>query len=109
MDTGRKTRGTRRKFTDEFKAGAVRLVLEEGKSASSVARDLDVGQSVLGRWVKQATIDGGKGRSGALTTGEKAELSELRKEVRVLRMERDILKNYRAHRRLLLQSETPDG
>jgi len=93
--TKRKSKGgrrTRRAFTDEFKAGAVRLVLEEGKSVSEVARDLDLTPSSLSSWVAQARADQGKGKPGALTTEEKAELARLRKEVRTLRMERDILK-----------------
>jgi len=46
-------RRARRRFTDEFKAGAVRLVLDEGKTVAEVARDLDVTASALGTWVKQ--------------------------------------------------------
>jgi transposase len=57
-----------------------------------VARDLDVGASVLGRWVEQKRADQGRGNRGTLTTEEKEELARLRKEVRELRMERDILK-----------------
>ena len=91
----RMTEGTRkrarRSFTDEFKAGAVRLVLDEGKSMSQVARDLDVAQSVIGTWVKQARADRSHGRGG-LTTEERAELVKLRRENRELRMQRDILK-----------------
>jgi transposase len=81
----------RRQFTDEFKAGAVRLVLDEGKSVAQVARDLDLTASALGGWVKQARADRDGGKSG-LTTEEKAELAALRKENRQLRVERDILK-----------------
>ena len=84
-------RRARRTFTDEFKAGAVRLVLEEGKRAAQVARDLDLAQSVLRGWVKQAQADRSNGKTG-LTTEERAELARLRRENRVLRMERDILK-----------------
>lgn len=84
-------RRERRRFTEEFKEGAVRLVLDEGKSISSVARDLDVTASGLGVWVKQARADRTKGKTG-LTSEERAELTRLRKEVRELRMERDILK-----------------
>ena len=82
----------RRKFTPEFKAGAVKLVLEEGKSPAQVGRDLDVHQSVIGHWVKQAQTDAGKGPPGALTTSEREELARLKKEVRELRMERELLK-----------------
>jgi transposase len=57
-----------------------------------VARDLDLTASAVRKWVEQARADRGKGKPGALTTEERAELSRLRKDVRELRMERDILK-----------------
>ncbi len=82
----------RRSFTDEFKASAVRLVIEEGKTVSEVARDLDLVESALGNWVKQARVDRGAGPPGAMTSSEKEELSRLRAENRTLRMEREILK-----------------
>jgi transposase len=85
-------RRPRRSFTDEFKAGAVRLVLEEGKSVTQVARDLDLTASALRIWVDRAKADRGQGRPGVLTTEERQELARLRKEVRTLRQERDILK-----------------
>ena len=87
-----KERRQRRSYTDEFKAGAVRLVIDEGKSVSQVARDLDLTPSALRVWVERARADAGKGRPGVLTTAEREELSRLRKENRELRMERDILK-----------------
>ena len=82
----------RRSFTDEFKAEAVRLVLNEGKTVSEVARDLDLTVSALRTWVNQAKVDRGHGPKGALTTEEREELRKLRKEVRVLKQEREILK-----------------
>ena len=85
----------RRKFTDEFKAGAVRLVLVEGKTVAEVARDLDLTPSALGGWVKHARADRDGGKSG-LTTDERAELAKLRKEVRELKMERELLKKWAA-------------
>jgi len=91
MITGTEGRRARRRFTDEFKGGAVRLVLDEGKSIGSVARELDLTASSLASWVSQARADRTKGRTG-LTTEERAELARLRKENRELRMERDILK-----------------
>jgi transposase len=91
MSNGTKRRRPRRSFTDEFKAGAVRLVLDEGKSVAHVARDLDLTESALRGWVERARADRTKGKTG-LTTEERAELSRLRKEVRELKMERDILK-----------------
>lgn len=82
----------RRNFTDEFKASAVALVLKEGKSVTRVAKDLDLTPSALGKWVEQARADTGKSTRGTLTTEEKEELARLRKEVRELRLEREILK-----------------
>ncbi len=82
----------RRKFTAEFKASAVRLVLEEGKPVVAVARDLDLVESSLWNWVKQAKADRGGGPVGAVTSSEKEELGRLRRENRILRMEREILK-----------------
>ena len=81
----------RRQFTDEFKAGAVGLVLDEGKSVAQVARELDLTASALRNWVEHARADRTKGRTG-LTREEREELRRLRKEVRTLRTEREILK-----------------
>ncbi len=85
-------RRPRRRFTEEFRAGAVRLVLDEGKTAGRVARDLDLTESALRNWVARARADRTQGRTG-LTTEEREELRRLRKENRVLRTEREILKN----------------
>ena len=87
-----KARRPRRRFTDEFKAGAVRLVLEEGQTVGRVARELDLTESAVRNWVDHARADRTHGRTG-LTTEEREELRRLRKEIRVLRMEREILKN----------------
>ena len=81
----------RRRFTKEQKAEAVRLAREVG-SIKQVARDLDIADSSLWSWTKQADIDEGKGPEGALTTDELEELRRLRRENRTLRMERDFLK-----------------
>jgi transposase len=88
----KKQKRARRAFTDEFRAGAVSLVLEKGKTVAQVARDLDLTQSSLSRWVEQARADKGKSTRGTLTTEEKEELARLRKENRELRLEREILK-----------------
>ena len=93
METGKRQKRSRRSFTEEFKAGAVRLVLDEGKTIPQVARDLDLTESSVRNWVERARADRGKGKPGVLTTAEKEELATLRKEVRQLRLERDILKN----------------
>jgi transposase len=84
-------RRPRRQFTDEFKAGAVRLVLDEGKTVGAVARDLDLTETALREWVRRAEADRTKGRTG-LTTSEREELARLRKELRIVTEERDILK-----------------
>jgi transposase len=85
-------RRARRQFTDEFKASAVRLVLDEGKTVGAAARDLDLTETALREWVKRARADRTHGRTG-LTTAEREELTRLRKEVRILAEEREILKN----------------
>ncbi|MBM7114427.1 IS3 family transposase [Archangium primigenium] len=85
-------RRKRRSFNEEFKAEAVRLVREGGKSVPQVARDLDLTDSALRNWVRQAEVDEGKGPAGALTTAEREEFARLRKEVRQLTMERDFPK-----------------
>src|SRR3989304_5906462 len=88
----------RRAFTNEFKAETVRLVRDSGKSIAVVARGLGLTGRGGRAWVRQAGIDAGHGPAGALTTEEREELGRLRREVRTLRMERDILKNHRARR-----------
>ena len=90
METMGRTKRPRRSFTKEFKAEVVELVRQPGNSAASVARDLDLTETAVREWVKQADIDDGT-RDG-LTSSERAELAQLRKEIRVLREERDILK-----------------
>ncbi len=84
-------RRNRRKYTLEQKADAVQLVHEVG-SLAQVARDLDLTESSLRNWVKQAKIDEGKGPEGALNTEEREELRRLRRENRTLEMEREFLK-----------------
>lgn len=81
----------RRNFTADFKAGAVRLVLEQNQTVSQVCRDLDLATSVLCDWLQKARAERSGGATG-LTTQEREELRELRKRVRVLEEERTILK-----------------
>ena len=90
METMGQAKRPRRSFTKEFKAEVVELVRQPGNSAASVARDLDLTETAVRAWVKQADIDAGS-REG-LTSAQLAELAQLRKENRVLREERDILK-----------------
>ena len=88
-------RRPRRQFSEEFKEGAVRLVLDEGKTVGGVARELDLTPSALGGWVRQARAERTQGKSG-LMKEEREELTRLRKEVRELRLERDLLKKVSA-------------
>jgi transposase-like protein len=85
-------RRKRRKFSDEFKAEAVRLCLQGDRSIGEVAREMDLTESALRGWVKQHEADQGKGPPGALNSAEKEELQRLRKEVKKLREEKTILK-----------------
>jgi transposase len=87
-----KQKRSRRVHTREFKAETVKLVRDGGRSVGQVSQELDLADSLIRNWLKQAEVDEGKGPVGALTTAEKAELSQLRREVKVLRMEREILK-----------------
>ncbi len=82
----------RRSFTREYKAEVVDLIRQSGKSVGAVARELDLTETAVRRWVAQAEIDSGGGPAGALTTAEREELAGLRKRVRTLEMEREILK-----------------
>src|SRR2546422_4589493 len=85
-----RSRRPRRRFEDDFKAQAVRLVLDEGKSVGAVARDLDLTETALREWVHRARANRPHGRTG-LTTAEREELAQLRKENRQLRLEREVL------------------
>jgi transposase len=82
---------TRRSFTEEYKTGAVRLVLDDGKAVAAVARDLGLTESSLRNWVEHSRADRTKGKTG-LTTAEREELVRLRKELRIVQEEREILK-----------------
>ena len=82
----------RRYFNPEFKAEAVRLCKVGDRSIGQVAKDLDLTQTALRAWVKQADVDAGNGHPEALTTAEREELTQLRKQVRRLEMEKEILK-----------------
>jgi transposase len=77
----------RRSFSAQFKAETVELIRSSGKTIGEVCRDLDLTETAVRRWVQQAEIDAGK-RPGLMT----AELAELRRENRILREEREILK-----------------
>lgn len=83
------SRRDRRKFTDEFKAGAVALAQQSGR-IGKVAKDLDLTETALRAWVKKSR--GVSSTPSQLPKNEQDELASLRQEVRVLRLERDFLK-----------------
>jgi transposase len=77
-------------YAPSFKIEAVRLVHSTDKPLPAIAADLGVSEPTLRNWVRQAEID--DGTCDGLTTAERAELIRLRREVRTLKQERDILK-----------------
>ena len=82
----------RRSFSKEFKLEAVRLVKEGGVRVAQASRDLGICETSLRRWIAQYETDHGGGPAGALTSKEQEELRRLRREVRTLKMEREVLK-----------------
>jgi transposase len=88
----------RRVFSSEYKTEVVELVRKSGRSIGAVAKQLDLTETAVRRWVEQAEVDQGRGSPGVLTTVERDELSQLRRRVKQLEMEREILKNGRALR-----------
>ena len=81
---------TRAPYPAEFKEEAVRLARSSGKPVAQIARELGVSFESLRHWIKRSEIDNGE-RQG-LTTDEREELTKLRREVKVLQQEREILK-----------------
>src|ERR687892_1628853 len=79
-----------RKFDEDFRQGAVQLVMETGKPIAQVARDLCLNEGTLGNWCAKERRARKKDRS--LDPDERAELERLRREVVELRMQRDVLK-----------------
>jgi len=85
--------GTRRQFSREFKLEAVKLVKERGVAVAQAARDLEVHENVLRKWIRDVAADPQHAFPGqGVMKPEQAEIERLRKEVAKLRMERDILK-----------------
>jgi transposase len=81
----------RRFFPPEYKAEVVELIHSTGKTVGQVARELDLTETAVREWVKRADLDAGR-RTDGLTTAERDELRRLRREVRDLREEREILR-----------------
>jgi transposase len=83
----------RREFTPEFKAEAVALVKQTGRSVVQVAGELGISDKSLWNWVHRASVENSsKESTEPLTPAERDELKRLRKEIAVLREEREILK-----------------
>ena len=83
----------RKRYTDEFKAEAVRLVVEEGYSIAEAARNLGINANMLGRWVKEFNRDDGQAfRGNGKLTAEQEEVRKLKAQIKRLEMEKDILK-----------------
>lgn len=88
----------RRRFGREFKVEAVRLIRERGVSIAQAARDLDVCENVLRKWVKEFAADPGQAFPGhGQMKPEQLEIEKLRREVAKLKAERDILKKAAAY------------
>src|SRR5579863_10267450 len=85
-------RRKRRKFTPEHKAEVVRLVRTSGRSIAEIAKELDLTDSAVRKWVERAAIDQKRDPNGPLTTEERAELVRLRRENETVTMERDFLR-----------------
>lgn len=81
----------RRKFDEDFKHGAVQLVVESGKPIAQVARELGVNEGTLGNWCARERRER-EGGGAVLSEDERAELTRLRREIVELRMQRDVLK-----------------
>jgi transposase len=81
---------TRPPYPPEFKEEAVRLMRSSEKPLAQISRELDVSEQTLRNWRKQQEVDEGK-REG-LTTDEREELGRLRRRVRVLEQEKEVLR-----------------
>ena len=105
--------GTRRRYTREFKVEAIRLVVERRVTVTQAARELNVHANVLRSWVRTYRADPKQAFPGVgQQAPEAAELTQLRREVARLKMERDILKkprpsSRRSRREVRLRGETP--
>ena len=88
----------RRKFSREFKLEAVRLMKERGVAVTQAARDLDLHENVLRKWVRDLSMDPQHAfRGHGQMKPEQQEIDRLRKEVAKLKAERDILKKAAAY------------
>jgi transposase len=90
VESARENRRARRSFTPAFKAEVVAWVRQGDRSLPAICREMDLSETAVRYWVAQAAVDAGE--QEGLTTEQREELRRLRREVRVLREERDILK-----------------
>ena len=81
----------RRFYPPEYKAEVVELICSTGKTVGQVAKELDLTETAVREWVKRADLDAGRRHDG-LTSGEREELRRLRRQVRDLHEEREILR-----------------
>jgi transposase len=84
-------------YPPEFRAEAVRLARSSEKSIPALAAGLGVSSEALRHWLRRADADEGRGQPGDLTTDEREELRRLRREVKTLRQEREILRKAAAY------------
>jgi len=84
-------------YPPEFRAEAVRLARSSAKSLPVLAADLGISSEALRHWLRRDTADAGRGQPGDLTTDEREELRRLRREVKTLQQEREILRKAAAY------------
>jgi transposase len=97
---------TRKKYTPQYRKDAAHLVIDTGRTIAEVAREIGVGEQLLGRWVaieRARMVD----PPGALDVDERAELERLRREVTELRMDREFLKKAAAF--FATENSNPSG
>ena len=85
-------RRKRRDFTDQYKAEIVELVRTSRKTVTQLVKDLDLTPSSIASWVRQSKASTGANQEASISADEKAELIQLRRDIRDLKMERDFLK-----------------
>lgn len=83
--------GKRKQYTPEYREQSARLVIETGRPIAHVAKEIGVGEQLLGKWVAQAKARSG-GDDRTLDVDERAELERLRRENSELRVDREFLK-----------------
>ena len=92
MGSSKKKPRLRRSFTDQFKAEIVEQCQRGDRSIGQVCRDFDLTETAVREWVKQAERDAGTRDDGGITSQERGELAQLRRENRRLREDVEILK-----------------